>query len=252
MTSDAFAAWMAALEQRHLANLRLPEVTRALRAVSSAYVERRHAMQSGAALDSAGKRAAFALFYGPLHFLTVRHVVRQLDSCATIPDTILDLGCGTGAAGAAWALECDGRPHVVGVDRHPAAVEEARWTYRQLGIDGVARQEDVRRLRPPRGQLAIVSAYVLNELTSPAREAVWKTMLVAAERGASVLILEPIARAVTPWWDETAGAAAAWGGRADDWRFTVELPPIVQLLDRSAGLNHQEITARSIFVAARR
>src|SRR5262245_58859924 len=34
--------WLAALETRHLANLRVSEVTRALRALSSAYVERRH------------------------------------------------------------------------------------------------------------------------------------------------------------------------------------------------------------------
>ena len=65
-----FPDWIAALEARHLANLRVPEVTRALRALSSAYVERRRrpASSGGArpnvlgALDSAGKRAAFALF----------------------------------------------------------------------------------------------------------------------------------------------------------------------------------------------
>ena len=38
VTVTSFAA---ALEERHLANLRFSEVTRALRALSSAYVERR-------------------------------------------------------------------------------------------------------------------------------------------------------------------------------------------------------------------
>jgi len=66
----------------------VPEVTRALRALSSAYVERRHKVHAGATLDSAGKRAAFALFYGPLHFLCVAHLVSALQ--ARIPESVLD------------------------------------------------------------------------------------------------------------------------------------------------------------------
>src|SRR5437899_2677183 len=58
---DRLAAWMAALEARHLAELTFSEVSRALRALSSAYVERRAKLARGAALDGAGKRAAFAL-----------------------------------------------------------------------------------------------------------------------------------------------------------------------------------------------
>src|SRR5688572_9259884 len=84
-SSDAFAAWLAALETRHLADLRVPEVTRALRALSSAYVERRHKVAAGATLDSAGKRAAFALYYGPLHFITVAHVVVALGAQTPAP-----------------------------------------------------------------------------------------------------------------------------------------------------------------------
>src|SRR4051812_9651002 len=102
-TSDIFADWLAALEARHLANLRVPEVTRALRALSSAYVERRHKVAAGATLDSAGKRAAFALFYAPLHFIATQLVVRALEAGDPAPASILDIGCGTGAAGAAWA-----------------------------------------------------------------------------------------------------------------------------------------------------
>src|SRR5688500_19653458 len=87
-TSDTLSDWLAALEERHLANLRVPEVTRALRALSSAYVQRRHKVAAGATLDSAGKRAAFALFYGPLHFLTVAHVVRALGAHEPSPPSI--------------------------------------------------------------------------------------------------------------------------------------------------------------------
>ncbi|MBI3490996.1 MAG: hypothetical protein HY047_04275, partial [Acidobacteria bacterium] len=75
---DDFDAWMAALEARHLAELTFSEVSRALRALSSTYVERRAKLEEGAALDGAGKRAAFALFYGPLHYRLLRHIVRAL------------------------------------------------------------------------------------------------------------------------------------------------------------------------------
>ena len=49
-----------------------------LRALSSTYVERRGRLGDGAALSGAGKRAAFALFYGPLHYLLIREIVRAL------------------------------------------------------------------------------------------------------------------------------------------------------------------------------
>src|SRR6266571_3072365 len=112
-----FDRWLAALEARHLADLTFPEVSRALRALSSAYVERRGRLATGAALDGAGKRAAFALFYGPLHFITVREAVKALGAHRPPPARILDLGCGTGAAGAAWAVSAGGTPFVEGVDQ---------------------------------------------------------------------------------------------------------------------------------------
>jgi hypothetical protein len=38
------------------------------------------------------------------------------------------------------------------------------------------------------------------------------------------------------------------GGRADEWRFRTELPAIVMKLDRSAKLDHRELTARSLWL----
>ena len=74
--ADAFPAYLAALEARHRAELTFAEIRRALQALSSLYVERRVRMPGGDALAGAGKRAAFALYYGPLHFLLVREIVR--------------------------------------------------------------------------------------------------------------------------------------------------------------------------------
>lgn len=237
--------WLTALEARHLADLRVAEVTRALRALSSAYVQRRHAVAAGATLDSRGKRAAFALFYAPLHLLTTWHVVHALGAAGgTGP--VLDLGCGTGAAGAAWALAGGGT--VSGIDRHPWAVAEARWTYNALGISGHARQADVARLAVPRAGQRVIAGHVLNELPPAARHRVEEALWTGAAGGASILVIEPIARAITPWWKETAARVQRLGGRADEWRFAADLPPLLRTFDRAAGLDHRVLTARSLFI----
>ena len=248
-TPDIIAEWLRALEARHLADLRVPEVTRALRALSSAYVERRHKVASGSTLDSAGKRAAFALFYAPLHFLATQHVVEALDAVRAAPSSILDLGCGTGAAGAAWAIARGGTPAVTGIDRHPWAVQEAKWTYRALGLRGYARQGDLSRMpRAPQGS-AIVAAYLLNEIPDAARQSLEDQLFVAASSGVRLLVLEPIARSIAPWWDRTADRFRSIGGRAEEWRFPVDLPPLLRTLDHAAGLNHRELKLRTIYVA---
>jgi SAM-dependent methyltransferase len=240
---------VAAVEARHLSDLRLPEVTRALRALSSAYVERRSRVSRGAALETAGKRAAFALFYAPLHFLATDYVVRALGAHVPPLTSIVDLGCGTGAGGAAWAAA--GRIGVTGIDRHPWAIDEARWTYRHFGLRGRARQGDIARAAVPPPPSGALAAYVLNELDEAMRRRVEDRLIDAAARGVRVLVLEPIARSVTPWWDATAARVRAAGGRADEWRFSVELPPLLRLLDKAAGLDHREITARSLYCPGR-
>jgi hypothetical protein len=245
--SEVFRRWLAALEARHLADLRLQEVTRALRALSSAYVERRGGAGVRGALDSAGKRAAFALFYAPLHFLATYLVVRALGADRPAPRAILDIGCGTGAAGAAWAVAGGGIPPVTGIDRHPWAVAEATWTYRQLGLRGRARQSDAGRLPPLTAGSATVAAYVLNELPDATRERLETRLVEAAARGVRVLIIEPIARGASPWWADARSRFDAAGGRGDQWRFAVDLPPPLGLLDQAAGLDHRELTARSLY-----
>ena len=246
--SEVFVDWMAALEARHLSNLRVSEVTKALRALSSAYVQRRRDAVPRA-MESAGKRAAFALFYAPLHFLATSLVVRALEADAPPPRAILDIGCGTGVAGAAWAMAAGRTPAIAGIDRHPWAVEEARWTYRQLGLAGRARRGDVARLPPLAPGTAAMAAYLLNELPDTVRAQVEDRLLEAAGRGTRILVIEPIARGVSPWWDLTASRIVEAGGRSDEWRFSVDLPPLIRLLDKAAGLDHRELTVRSLYCA---
>jgi hypothetical protein len=239
--------WMAGLEERHLADLRFAEVTRALRALSSTYVERRDRLEAKGAFDSAGKRAAYALYYSPLHFLTVRHVMGSLGGGVATAN-LLDVGCGAGAAGAAWAVSQEQRPAVTGIDPHPWALREAQATYRAFRINGTARRGNASQLAVSRAVDAIVVGWVLNEIGEAPRQALQQPLLDAVQRKCRLLVIEPIATRVSPWWDEWSAPFVAAGGRLDQWRFQADLPDLVQRLGRAAGLRSEWITARTLFV----
>jgi SAM-dependent methyltransferase len=251
-TRDPFPEYIAALEARHRASLTFAEIRRALQALSSLYVERRHRMAAGAAFDGAGKRAAFALYYGPTHFLLVREIVRGLGPSLRAPCRILDLGCGTGTAGAAWALECDRPPHVAAVDSSGWAVAEARWTLARLGLRGQARRGDAAEAGPPKPPAGLLAAFTLNELDEAARARLLPRLLGAAASGSIVLIVEPLSRRVNPWWPGWAEAMRAAGGREDEWRFHPPLPDTLALLARAAGLDARELTGRSLCLGGAR
>jgi SAM-dependent methyltransferase len=238
-----FDGWFDALEKRHLADLTFQEVRRSVQALSAIYVEQRDRIDTGAALNGAGKRAAFAMFFAPLHFLLVREIVRALGAAKTMPGTILDLGCGTGIAGAAWALECDPSRKIIGIDRNTWTLQEAKWTYHALGLRGITKSADIRTLPIP-PQTAVVAAFTLNELDPETRDRFLARFL---KMDAPVLIVEPIARRLAGWWDEWADAFVKAGGRSDSWRFRVDLPEKLKLMDKAAGLDHRELTGRSLW-----
>ena len=196
MSDDAFDRWLAAAEARYLADLTRREVGRALRALSSCYVERREKLTTGHALEGRGKRAAFALYYGPLHFLTIRRIAGEISAglksrthtndSLVAPGlqprgTVIDIGCGTGAAGAAWALETGAE--VLGFDVSAWAVDEANWTYQVLGVRGRARRGRVEDLRLPAEPVTLLAAFVINELDAAARRLALDTLLAAASAG---------------------------------------------------------------------
>ena len=245
--SDALTSWFEKLEQRHFSNLTFSEVRRAVQALSSLYVERRTRRNRSSALESAGKRAAFALFFAPLHFLLVREICRSLRARVPANAVILDIGCGTGAAGAAWALEFQPPRSVIGLDRHAWALQECQWTYEQFGIRGTTRRSDASAVRIPR-KTAVISAFTMNEIVVDGRERLRHELLKVHRAGGPVLVVEPIARRVTSWWDDWSADWTACGGRADEWRFRVELPERLALMDRAAGLDHRELTGRSLWL----
>lgn len=245
--AEPFDFWYAALQERYLADLSFREARRAIQALSTLYVENRRRLEDRSPLDTAGKRAAFAAFYAPLHFLLVRLLVRALKAEQPAPSRIFDLGCGTGAAGAAWAMEASDPPVILGVDQNPWAAREAGWTYRMLGVRGNARRADFQHVRFAGRQTAILAAFAVNELGSQLRSRLLIRLRNAATRGAAILIVEPISRRAAPWWGEWEAAFRAMGGRSDQWRFSGELPETLQAMDQAAGLDHRLLTCRSLW-----
>jgi len=248
-----FQAFLGELETRHLADLRFSEVTRALRALSSAYVERREsALADHKALDGAGKRAAFALYYGPLHFLLVQHIIKEI-GVALPAGTVIDLGCGTGVAGAAIATSTTPPLRVQGFDTHPWTLDEARFTYKSFGLHSDVRRAHAAKTRFPKDTSIVVAAFVVNELKDADRTELLKNLIGNREPGAGnrdrrVLIVEPISQRISPWWDEWAGELTNMGGRADIWKARIDVPPLVRRLAKASGLRPEMLTARSLFV----
>jgi hypothetical protein len=244
---DPFSSWFEALERRHLSTLTFAEVRRSVQALSAIYVEHRNRLNSGSALSGAGKRAAFALFFAPLHFLLVREIARALKAAIPAGTTVIDLGCGTGPAGAAWVMEAGNGPSILGVDTNSWALEECRWNYRLLRIRGAVQKSRLDTFRMP-SKSAVIAAFTMNEMPSEVRTRLLDELLKVHRSGLPVLVVEPIAKKLISWWSDWESRFTAAGGQSDEWRFRVELPERLALMDRAAGLDHRELTGRSLWL----
>jgi hypothetical protein len=254
--------WIGALIERHTRELTRQELLRAIRALSTRYVERRHAGWRGGTLDSAGKRAAFAGFFAPLHLLITAAVLDRLGRAERGVDELLDLGCGTGVASAAWALSLtDAPPSVVGVDLNPWVLGEARWNWRALGVHGrvrrgdlVAAAEALSQTTPPHlrnRRLGVVLGWSVNELTHSDRRRLLDALLRLLSRArqrVSLLIVEPIARTVSPWWDDWTAALAAIGATDFEIEECRRLPAPLAALDQEAGFDRTSLKARALWL----
>lgn len=246
-------AWIDAVIERHASRFDRPALLKAIRALSARYVENRGTLTRGSPADSAGKRAAFAAFYAPLHALTLHAIVEALGRPA--PDTLVDLGCGTAAASLAWAVTSGGIREIQAVDINRWSLEEAAWNCRWLNGRCRMRRgsliEAVDKVARTRGSLAgtaLLAAWSINELPPADRDRLLPLLLDLHARGAAVLIVEPLARRAVPWWDGWAEGATAAGGQAAEWKFPLELPATLAALDQAAGFRREELGARTIWL----
>ena len=251
---SAFDGWLSAATERFEAELRFAEIRKGVNSLSSLYVERRSGADLAArAHEGAGKRAALATYFAPLHFLAAHCALESLvesnpGALAGIR-RVVDLGCGTGAAGAAAASACAARPEVLGVDRSGWALAEARRTYTAFGL----RARTLRSRLPrglPRGRPGdlCVLGWCLNELREEERDRLLARLAEARDGlGARILVLEPLAGAVTPWWETARGRLGGAGVWTAVVKRPIERPARIAELDHASGLDHRVIGVRAMF-----
>ena len=248
-----FQGWIAAAAGRE--SLRFPEIRKGVQALSARYVEGRKSGGVGAgALGGAGLRAAFASFYAPLHFLTAYAAACALPtSFRAGVARVVDLGAGTGAVGAALAFATGGaeRVEVLALDRSAWALGEARHTFAAFGVRGRTRRAELPAGVPRLLASDLVAAgWLLNEGDAAFRARLGGLLAGALEAGARVLVLEPLARGVAPWWDDFAAALAPAGATSALVKWEIERPDWIARLDDAAGLDHREIGARVLWAPA--
>jgi SAM-dependent methyltransferase len=243
-----FDRWLDESVGRFVPPLSFREVRKGVQALSSLYVERRAGQDlSARAVEGNAKRAALATYYGPLHFLAAWHLFDEwVPEGYVAPATLWDLGCGTGAAGAAIARRLSPIPDLVGIDRSGFALREARSTYASFGVPAKTRRGRVPAALPrPREGDFWLFGYAINEFSESDRDALLEALELAIAAGVRVLILEPLASAATRWWPAWRGPLKAMGLRCDTWKRSLARPEWISRLDRAAGLDHRVLGARA-------
>ena len=95
---------------------------------------------------------------------------------------------------------------------------------------------------------ALVLAWSVNELPREAQRRLLPLLLHQARAQSHLLIVEPLARGAAPWWDDWAADFAPLGAQVDEWKFRIDLPPMLKELSARAGFNREYLGARSIYV----
>lgn len=256
---EAYDAWQAATYTRHVPPLTFTELRKGVQALSSLYVERRAGGNLATrSIEGTGKRGALATYYAGLHFLIVHHAMRMVGLDALDGTRrVIDLGCGTGAVGAAIATALAGNdtagagdrgaaaPELLGIDRSGWALEESERTWLSFGLRGRAQRSDLPE-GFPRGARGVTFAFgwSLSEFDDGARAILLRRLVGELRRGARVMIVEPLSKRISPFWPDWAEKLGHLGVADELIRVAIDRPPFIRDMDKAARLDHQVIGAR--------
>ena len=115
--------------------------------------------------------------------------------------------------------------------RHEFYRDRFRWMLYALAAQSVA---------------LIIAGYSVNELPDGPRASLLRNLRRAHHRGATILILENVARRPVPWWDDWAASFKDLGGREDTWQFRPSLPEKLARHDKASGRDHSVLKARTL------
>jgi SAM-dependent methyltransferase len=246
--APGFERWVASNRERALETLTFAEIRKGAQALSSLYLERRGAGRvAERSVEGRGKRAAFASYYAPLHFLATAGVLQCIGADFLKGVTrVHDLGCGTGAVGAAVVAFAPERVDVSAIDRSGWALAEAKRSYQAFGARARTRRGILPRDLPRKSsdEDLFVLGWFANELASDERDALFAALLRHLEGGARLLLLEPLAGGVSPWWSEAVAFFESAGVRAGPEKWQIERPDWIAQLDRATLLDHRSVGAR--------
>ncbi len=251
---DTFDAWLTGTLSRFVPPLTFTEVRKGVQALSSLYVERRREGRLATrAIEGTGKRAALATYYAALHFLTAHHALRMIERERLGPvRRVADLGCGTGAVGAAVGATLDGVREIVGFDRSGWALEEAERTWGAFGLKGRPVREDLPGAVPRGGPgTLLVFGWSASELGEEELAGLLRRIIGALRKGSTLFLLEPLSTRVTPWWETWKTALAPHRVQEELIRVAIDRPGFVRDMDKAARLDHQVIGARLLYGGAR-
>ncbi|UCF67872.1 MAG: hypothetical protein JSV80_00835 [Acidobacteriota bacterium] len=242
----SFDAWLEGNLARQLETLTFTEIRKGVQALIALYTERPpHPQLAQRALEGRGKRAALATYFAALHFLTAHHATVMVEPQRTQRlGRMVDLGCGTGASGAAVAASL-GCPRVWGVDRSRWALDEAINTWACFGLEGRAVKASLPHGFPRTsvGDLLVIG-WLAGELEEGERVGLLSRVRAALRRGSSLLLLEPPSASRHAWWPAWLEALSPLGVRDELIRVAIERPRFVREMDTAARLDHQVIGAQ--------
>jgi len=134
------------------------------------------------------------------------------------------------------------------IDRSGWALGEARRTYAAFGLPvRTVRGALPRTLPRARAGDLWVAGWSVNECDDRTRTDLLLAFEAACKTGVRLLVAEPLAGPVTPWWDDWVERLVGHGIQTTTVRERIDLPAWLRKLDVAAGLDHRELGARLLW-----
>lgn len=244
---ERFDRWLEQNLERYQQTLTFTEIRKGVQALAELYSHQPPPEDlASRIIDGQGKRAALATYYAALHFLTAYHAREMVGIGEGAPvRRVIDLGSGSGAAGAAVAAGLAAPPRLLALDRSGWALDETRETWRAFGLSGQVQRVELPAHLPrcSPGDLLCLG-WIVSALEPASRRTLLRKLTAMVKRGLGLLLLEPAAVSAEQWWPTLREQLAPYGIREELVRVSIRRPRFIQDMDKAARQDHQVIGAR--------